>query len=482
MKKYKILFITYTHSKGGGVENLLTNLVNNLSPDNYDIDIIEVEGFTVKKEPINNQITLLRPFVKYKMAWTRKAIKHILYYRPEIIKYLFRLYNYDIVITWNNQLPSFCLHAFKNEAKIAWFHGAMNDLLCDGADEKACFLREIQLQAWSTADRIVTISQKSFQALNDIYPSLQHKTKIVLNGSDLARIQRLSQENLPLELPSCFNSNIIAGIGRFDKNKNFQLLIRAVSKVIHSGIDCCLLLLGDGELRSELEVLVREEGLDGRVFFAGYQNNPYPFINKIKILCVTSLSEGFHLGTLEAMTLAKPFVTTPVAGVSEELAWNQRCGLVSGWDVDEYSDCIKRLLTDDALYTAMSRNCVIRVQDFSIERYAENFENLINEIMNSDTRCRDPSVIAGEKVEERDPFAEFKAVLYFTLSYSLLAHYKLWRDGNVLAAYKRLKNQPSVINMIKFMYRFLRHTVFEIVVFPFTFFIALVKGANLGKR
>lgn len=482
MKKYKILFITYTHSNGGGVENLLTNLVNNLNPNSYNIDIIEVQEFSIKKEPINNGITLLRPFVKYRNAWTCKAIKHILYYRPEIVKYLFGLYNYDIVITWNNQLPSFCLRAFKNEAKIAWFHGAITDLLCDESDEKACFLRKLQFQAWRNADRIAVVSQKSFRSFSDIYPSLQYKTKTMFNGSDLARIQRLSRENLPLELPPCFNSNIIAGMGRLDKNKNFQLLIRAVSKVIHSGFDCCLLILGEGELRCELEKLISEEKISGRVLLCGYQNNPYPIINKIKVFCVTSFSEGFHLATLEAMALGKPFVTTPVAGASEELAWNQKCGLVSRWDVDEYSACIKKLLTDDDIYTSMSRNCVIRSQDFSIERYAENFKNLINEVMNSASRNTDLSVNAGEKIEERNRFAEFKAVLYFTLSYSLLAHHKLWRDGNVLAAHKRLKNQPSAINLIKFMYRFLRHTIFEILVFPFTFFIAIVKGANLGKR
>jgi hypothetical protein len=46
---------------------------------------------------------------------------------------------------------------------------------------------------------------------------------------------------------------------------------------------------------------------------------------------------------------------------------------------------------------------------------------------------------AGKTMEQRNRFAEFKALLYFALSYSLLAH-KLWRDGNVLYAYKRFLN------------------------------------------
>jgi glycosyltransferase involved in cell wall biosynthesis len=459
---------------GGGAENLLTNLVNNLNLDSYNIDIIEVDGFSVKKEPINKRIRLFQPFFKHKSYLTGKAIKHILYYHPEIIKYLFKLYNYDIVIAWSNKLPSFCLQAFKSEAKIAWFHGALTDLLCDVPDIETDFLRKVQLQAWSTADKIVAVSQKSLQALNDIYPSLQHKTKTILNGSDLAKIKRLSQEHLPLELPQCFNSNIIAGIVRLEENKNFQLLIRSVSKVIHSGIDCYLLILGDGELRGKLEKLTSEERISSRVLFLGYQNNPYPFINKIKILCVTSFSEGLPLGTLEAMTLGKPFVTTPVAGASEELAWNQKCGLVSEWDVDEYSSCIKNLLKDDDLYARMSRDCIIRAQEFSIERYVENFKNLINEVMNSPPRNIALSINAVKNAEKRNRLTEFKAILYFALSYSFLAHYRFWRNRNVRTTYQRFKIQPSVLNIIKLIYRLLP-PIFEIIVFPFTFFIALVK-------
>jgi hypothetical protein len=97
MEKYRILFITYTYSNGGGAENLLTNLVNNLNPHSYSIDIIEVQDFTVKKEPLNNEITLRRLFIKYKSKWTGRAIEHILYYRPEIIKHLFNMLKISIV-------------------------------------------------------------------------------------------------------------------------------------------------------------------------------------------------------------------------------------------------------------------------------------------------------------------------------------------------------------------------------------------------
>jgi glycosyltransferase involved in cell wall biosynthesis len=464
---YRILFITYTHSNGGGAENLLTTLVNNLDPHLYRIDIVEIQEFPVKKEPLNKEITLLHPFIKHNSRWTRKAIMYILYHNPEIIKNLFRLYNYDIIITWNYQLPSFCLRAFKKEAKIAYFHTDIYDLLTDKTND---FFNTLQLQAWSTADKIITISQKSLRSLQEILPSLYYKSQIIFNGCDLVRIRQLSLEEAFRGLPSSFSPNIVIGIGRLETRKNFQLLIRAVSKIIHTGVNCSLLLLGDGELREELDRLVIEEGITSHVYFSGYQNNPYPYIRAAKVLCVTSLSEGFPIAVMEAMTLGKPFVTTPVAGASEELADNQRCGLVSEWDVDEYSACIKRLLTDDNLYAAMSNNCATRAQDFSIDKYVKNFDGLINEVMQN--RSIDQSK------EPENHFNELRAMIYFSFSFVFLSHIF---DDNLQAAYRRLKKHPGPVNTIKLMYRFSRDVLW-LCIFPLTFIMSFVEIIKIRKN
>jgi hypothetical protein len=89
--RYKLLFITYTHSNGGGAENVLTTLVNHLDPVKYTIDIIEVNQFLIKTEPLNKEIHLLSPMVKANKLFD-STIKYILHEKPEIIKQLFRLY------------------------------------------------------------------------------------------------------------------------------------------------------------------------------------------------------------------------------------------------------------------------------------------------------------------------------------------------------------------------------------------------------
>ena len=61
MERIKLLFITYTHSNGGGAEKVLTTFVNNLDSTKYDISIFEIVQYNVKREPINSNIKLLPP-------------------------------------------------------------------------------------------------------------------------------------------------------------------------------------------------------------------------------------------------------------------------------------------------------------------------------------------------------------------------------------------------------------------------------------
>jgi glycosyltransferase involved in cell wall biosynthesis len=462
---HKILFITYTHSNGGGAENVLTNLANNLNTAVYKIDIIEINQFLIKQEPLIPEVTLLPPFIKAGHKWTNDAVYYILYNKPEIIKSLFNLYNYDIIVTWNYQLPSFCLRAFSSEIKIAWSHGAISDLSSNKEPDKT--FRQLQYLAWEQADKIVTISNMSLQTIKDVFPDFNDKTDIIYNGCDIKRIQRFALEKCMKPLPDYFDDNIILCIGRLDENKNFELVIRATSKLIHSGAACFLVIVGQGELQERLENIAKEENIQGSVFFAGYQQNPYPYFSKAKICCFSSFCEGFPMVTIEAMSLGKPFVTTPVAGASEELADNGSCGLVSGWNIDEYSECIKKLLTDRELYEKMAFNCIEKAEGFSIEKSASKFDALVNELL-SENQERIIKKQANKKTER------IKAVLIFAIAFGVR------RNTGLLEAIGRFKNKFNLINAIKLIYRFI-FFICKFLLIPFIFMIGFIKGIQCDR-
>ena len=376
MSKIKLLFIPYTMTNGGGAEKVLSLLVNNLDSEKYDIRIQEVQRYenTIN---LNKNIKMGDTFFdngkSFQIRMKRRCFLFLLCHVPFVLKRLFNLQGYDVVISFNYQLPSFMLPAFKKEKKIAWFHGDIYDL----NEAEKIKAKEKQRKAWQTADAIVTISNKSLHSLEVLFPEFMNKAKIIHNGVNLENAIKLSKENCD------FNFGTIPTficLGRFDKNKNFSLVIDSVSALKKRGIECQLILLGEGEKEVELKKQVKTLELSERVFFLGYQTNPYSYIARSKVLCISSYSEGFPTVALEAMALGIPFVTTPVSGASEELSDNEKCGLVSDRNAEEYADKLQKLLTDSELYEQMSKNCLEHVKDYSVEQYVSAFEKLLSDL------------------------------------------------------------------------------------------------------
>lgn len=374
MKKTNILFLPYTFTNGGGAEKILQLLVNNLPQNQFDITIQEVEQFN-KFLDINENVKLHHAFLNQKFPdKTINELNYILLvYFPFLLKIVFGLSGFDAVISFNYQLPSFMMPAFKTEKKIAWFHGDLYDL----NDKEKKWERNKQFQVWKNADQIITISNKSKKSLDDIFPDFSNKLQIIHNGTDTQKIIEQSKEKIDLPLD---NIPFVVCVGRLDENKNFILAIRALSELKKQNIDCSLVLVGEGILHEALAEEAEKLNILDKVFFAGFQTNPYKYIARSKLLCVTSFSEGWPTVVMESMALGKPFVTTPVSGASEELAAGGKCGLVAGYDEKEYADVLKKLLTNNDLYNQMSQNCKENVKQYSAQKYAENFINLLDEL------------------------------------------------------------------------------------------------------
>ncbi|UTY28317.1 glycosyltransferase [Treponema putidum] len=376
-KKLKLLFVTYTHSNGGGAEKVLTTLVNNLDSEKYDISIFEIVRYNVKIEPINANIKLLSPLYCYNdRDYKIKVLDYILEQKPEIIRALNNFDTYDVIITWNYQLPSFILSAFPDKKTIGWFHGAIDDLDIANNLPAVKHRQDLQKKAWSFADKIVTISQKSLQSLKTVFPKYMHKAQVIYNAFDLKTTKLKAAEKIEDTYTNCRHPIIVCA-GRLDKNKNFSLVIKVVAKLKVENIRCNLFLIGVGDEKDSLMQLANELNITESVFFLGYKQNPLPYFKQADILCVSSLLEGWGMTVCEAMALGKPFVTTPVAGASEELADGGKCGLVADWDVDDYAEKIKTLLTDKVLYYRMSKNCAEKIKEFSVENTVQQFDKLV---------------------------------------------------------------------------------------------------------
>lgn len=99
----------------------------------------------------------------------------------------------------------------------------------------------------------------------------------------------------------------IVHIGKFKPVKRHDLLLNAYK---HSEVSNSVVLLGKGKTETEIGKLANKLNITEKVIFAGFQSNPYPYLDKAKLMVVSSDYEGFSIAILEAIALGIPVVST----------------------------------------------------------------------------------------------------------------------------------------------------------------------------
>ncbi len=107
----------------------------------------------------------------------------------------------------------------------------------------------------------------------------------------------------------------MVAVGRLDKYKGFDLLIREVGRL---DFDFVLEIAGEGTERGNLESLIRELGLGDRVRLLGYREDVPELLARAHMQIVPSRTEGFSLALLEGILYSDLVLSTPV-GIAPEI-------------------------------------------------------------------------------------------------------------------------------------------------------------------
>ncbi|WP_151718854.1 glycosyltransferase [Gemmobacter serpentinus] len=136
----------------------------------------------------------------------------------------------------------------------------------------------------------------------------------------------------------------LVAIGRFTEQKGFPLLIEAVAQAarLHPGLR--LTLVGDGELRGEIEALIERHTLRRHVTLTGWldEEQVKAELDEAQALILPSFAEGLPMVVMEAMASGRPVIATAIAGVPE-LVTPETGILVPAGDVQALADAMDTL-------------------------------------------------------------------------------------------------------------------------------------------
>ena len=219
----------------------------------------------------------------------------------------------------------------------------------------------------------VALSETVQSTVADEYKLEKEKIPVVLNGVDLSRC-------IPKKRYEASDKFRILHIGRFVEVKNHKMLVRAFGKFHSAHPDSELLLIGDGELRSNIETLADELELRESVRFLGIQSDVHRFLHDADVFVLPSLYEGIPMTLIEAMGTGLPIVATDVGGVPDMLI-NGQSAILTSVSENELVDAFFAIYDSKELRRQLGVAALAASHKFSADemarKYLEIYDTLI---------------------------------------------------------------------------------------------------------
>lgn len=139
---------------------------------------------------------------------------------------------------------------------------------------------------------------------------------------------------------------IVVTVARLTEQKGIRYAIDAFALIREATSDVRYVVVGDGELRQELELQVRASGLTDLVHFLGWRDDTDALLAQCDVFLLPSLWEGFGIALLEAMAHRLPIVCSRV-GATPEIVMDGETGyLVEAGNPPSIADGLTKLLND----------------------------------------------------------------------------------------------------------------------------------------
>ncbi|MGX7092021.1 glycosyltransferase family 4 protein [Hutsoniella sourekii] len=288
--------------------------------------------------------------------------------------------NYDIVHCHSPIGSVICRLAFKdtNTKVIYTAHGFH---FFKGAPLKNWILYyPIERLFAKYTDLLITINDEDYQFAKKKLSNVTDVEKINGIGIDIMKFSkkslmtRMFLRNYRIYETDC----VIISVGQLSSRKNHSSIINAIHRLNNPHLK--YLIIGEGELRSKLETLIKELNLEEQVFLLGYRENIAEYLSVSDIFAFPSLQEGLPVALMEAMAVGLPCIVSNIRGNSD-LIDQSKGGFISKDNTgDQYMMYLNQLSSDKQLREQMGIYNQDKVRKFDKSVVNKQMKNIYSEI------------------------------------------------------------------------------------------------------
>lgn len=348
MPKIRILLAIDEASLGGGQMHVLL-LAKYLCTANFEVEIATEAGGWLVDEAQKLNLTLHQIAISNNVTWQSfLQIRQLLKYQQ-----------FDVLHTHGGTagfwIRLVAIVSRKRPVIIHTYHGLHYLNILEKVGQaiqqkvKRAIFKLIDRLLLHYTDRIICVCKSDYDRAIAAGVASVDRTSIVYNGIEVDKF------SIPIDRVAArkiFNLNptefVFGNVGRLHEQKGHKFLLQAFAKM---SAHARLVIVGEGEIRDELMILVDQLEIRDRVSFLGARADIHEFLSAIDIFIMPSLWEGQPIAVLEALAIGKPCIASAVDGIPEIIVDGINGYLVSPKDVPELTKVMDLAVEDpDSLW------------------------------------------------------------------------------------------------------------------------------------
>jgi GalNAc-alpha-(1->4)-GalNAc-alpha-(1->3)-diNAcBac-PP-undecaprenol alpha-1,4-N-acetyl-D-galactosaminyltransferase len=358
----KVTLIIY-HMGCGGAERVMSILANYWVSHGWTVTLIAlVDSTDTPFYPLDPRVKLKflgiagnsnNLFTSIANTWRRFKIlrKEIIASEADVsIGFMNAVNVYNILACWNLAIPTIvCEHTYpgSNDASRIW--------------------QALMKWFYRYADLVTVLTQSAVP----FYDPADGYQTIVMPNPVLPPPPAVVTEKL---LPT----NSLISVGRLDDCKGYDLLLKAFHQIHDRHPDWQLTILGEGELRAELEQLRSQLGLTNCVHLPGNVSNVPDYLYQADLFVMSSKIEGFPMALCEAMVCGLPVVATDcLSGPSDIIEHDVNGLLVRTEEIDAIAIGLESLMSDPIKREQLANHAPNILDQFGLETVMKLWDNAI---------------------------------------------------------------------------------------------------------
>ena len=347
----KIMFVTSTLTSGGS-ERVISLIANDLAAKGYDVEIICLQEPIVfyslhKKVKIRFAENEAGKFIVAKMRWLRRRV---IEEKPDVvIAFMILVYLTTLFSLVGLNVP--IITSERNDpASFSWWKRALRRVLLP---RTTCHVVQTQ-------------------KIKDYYTE-DIKKKTVIIGNPVT--------NKVFDVVPVEKDDVIINVARLFPQKNQKMLIQAFYSIHEMIPTYKLKIFGEGPCRPELEKLIGDLRLVGKVFLCGRSEQVLDEMNQSRIFVLSSNHEGLSNAMIEAICIGLPIVSTKVSG-TEELIEDGKNGILTDVGNEKmFAQGMLKVANDEKLRNVMEVANRQKAEKFKEEEVLMQWERIINEVI-----------------------------------------------------------------------------------------------------